>query len=619
MWPSNEFSARLATFTQTKKKGAATISWPHEFPSPEGLARAGFYYKPAADSEDNVQCFMCNVKLDGWEPADDPISEHLAHSDSCAWATSISVIRDEDSQQAPEQRDPLSEEMAAARHATFQSGNGWPHEGKKGWKCKISKMVDAGWAWDPNDESEDRDGVTCFYCNLSLDGWEPKDDPFVEHKRREPGCQFFTLMEHYHGKAKKGKKNSSMGGKTEVAKTTKVKKKVQAEESAEESAEDKPKRTAKGRKVSSMGSRSKAAAKGAKGKKKAPVVEIVEDGISSIGDKSDVAMEEAQGGNEIAVEESAYESAEERPEEVAAKGRKTLSISSIGAKSDVAAEEAQGTNDQAKEESAEGIFSIEAKPDLAEEEAKDTHDQAEEEAKGTSDQAEEESAEGISSIGTKPDLAVEEAKETNDQAEEESVIIVRKSLKRKSDEMEPATQRSAKKARASMAQEIEEEFDRIANEAASQDAMDYETSPSTQRLSNGSKEKEHEEEAEQMEIDSIAESSPGSNKENERTTQVPIAPGTPTRKTHLASTVPWDPIDLDTIFLTSPNAIGAQLAEAAGILTSEEKAMSVEEWVRFRAAQAEEALRKRCEEAVSAFEKEGMRALASLNGMIVVG
>ncbi len=36
-------------------------------------------------------------------------------------------------------------------------------------------MVDAGWYYCPTAESDDF--VTCAYCNLSLDGWEPKDNP----------------------------------------------------------------------------------------------------------------------------------------------------------------------------------------------------------------------------------------------------------------------------------------------------------------------------------------------------------------------------------------------------------------------------------------------------------
>ena len=37
------------------------------------------------------------------------------------------------------------------------------------------KMVDAGWHYCPTVESDDY--ARCAYCSLSLDGWEPKDDP----------------------------------------------------------------------------------------------------------------------------------------------------------------------------------------------------------------------------------------------------------------------------------------------------------------------------------------------------------------------------------------------------------------------------------------------------------
>jgi hypothetical protein len=108
----------------------------------------------------------------------------------------------------------MSDEMANARRATFEAGEGWAHEGKRGWRCKISKMVDAGWTCDLSPETED--GATCFYCNLSLDGWEPKDDPMDEHKRRTPDCQFFRLLEYY-GSAPPKKGKSKAKGRTSTA------------------------------------------------------------------------------------------------------------------------------------------------------------------------------------------------------------------------------------------------------------------------------------------------------------------------------------------------------------------------------------------------------------------
>ena len=130
------------------------------------LARAGFFYNPAPGSIDNVKCFTCNAKLDGWEPSDNAVAEHLAHSSECPWAISISVGEGEE-------HDPTSERMVEARKATYRDM--WPYEGKKNWKCKTTKLVEAGWCYDPSAEAED--GVTCFYCNISLDGWEPKDNP----------------------------------------------------------------------------------------------------------------------------------------------------------------------------------------------------------------------------------------------------------------------------------------------------------------------------------------------------------------------------------------------------------------------------------------------------------
>ncbi|KAF7188455.1 Protein bir1 [Pseudocercospora fuligena] len=311
----NSFVARLATFEQphqltkrrrassnsSKRKGGNTVEWPHEQPSKEALARAGFFYRPAHDSNDNVQCFLCAVKLDGWEESDDPISEHLAHAKSCAWATAVSVTRDDETQKPPEDRDPLSEELYEARKATFQVGDGWPHESKKGWKCKITKLVEAGWCWDPSVEGDEPDGVTCFYCALSLDGWEPKDDPFVEHKRREPDCRYFQLLEQYHGAAEPPKKGKGRG---KARSSTASKASRMSTQSAVTTTSDAPSQveslgdipmdssvariddsivtagttssTATANKGKKKGGRTKAAAKGTKGKKKTSEEEDVE-------------------------------------------------------------------------------------------------------------------------------------------------------------------------------------------------------------------------------------------------------------------------------------------------------------------------------------------------------
>jgi len=37
------------------------------------MAKAGFFYTPAPDEDDKVQCPYCLLSLDGWEPKDDPM------------------------------------------------------------------------------------------------------------------------------------------------------------------------------------------------------------------------------------------------------------------------------------------------------------------------------------------------------------------------------------------------------------------------------------------------------------------------------------------------------------------------------------------------------------------
>src|ERR1700761_9208536 len=104
------------------------------------LARSGFFFRPAPDSLDNVQCFHCSVKLDGWEAEDDPLKEHLAHSASCHWANAISAghgaqqaQQNGDEHALLQQQDPMSAELMAARRGTFGANEtAWPHESKKG-------------------------------------------------------------------------------------------------------------------------------------------------------------------------------------------------------------------------------------------------------------------------------------------------------------------------------------------------------------------------------------------------------------------------------------------------------------------------------------------------------
>ena len=50
-------------------------------------------------------------------------------------------------------------------------------------------MAEAGFYHVGNDNEPDL--VRCYYCRRELDGWEPTDVPWDEHKRRD--CPFISL------------------------------------------------------------------------------------------------------------------------------------------------------------------------------------------------------------------------------------------------------------------------------------------------------------------------------------------------------------------------------------------------------------------------------------------
>ncbi|PKS07377.1 hypothetical protein jhhlp_005979 [Lomentospora prolificans] len=198
------FEARLASFKIVQKKrasttgsrGTKTIKWPHPHISSELLAKAGWIYQPHPEHPDQVVCFLCRKGLDGWEKGDDPLLEHLNHAPNCGWAI-LAAIEAEIPQYLAE--DPKSKRMIDARKATFAGR--WPHEGKKGWKCKTKQLAEAGWKYTPTPESDDM--ATCAYCQLMLDGWEPGDKPLDEHFNRSPECLFFNFVDPNPAPAKK--------------------------------------------------------------------------------------------------------------------------------------------------------------------------------------------------------------------------------------------------------------------------------------------------------------------------------------------------------------------------------------------------------------------------------
>ncbi|KAI9224077.1 hypothetical protein BC828DRAFT_341532, partial [Blastocladiella britannica] len=178
------------------------------------MAGAGFYFDPkeAVDSPDTAICFWCGWRGDSFSPDDEPAYEHYTHEPDCAFARAsclpaslVAIALRTNPRSMPKpyiESDPTTypqaEEMITARLDTFTAR--WPHNGKPNWLPTPEKLARAGFFFNPQGEDptsgieldEPDDTCTCAYCRTNLDGWVATDNPFMEHKKRNPQCPFFT-------------------------------------------------------------------------------------------------------------------------------------------------------------------------------------------------------------------------------------------------------------------------------------------------------------------------------------------------------------------------------------------------------------------------------------------
>ncbi|KAL8859622.1 MAG: hypothetical protein Q9178_004021 [Gyalolechia marmorata] len=101
----------------------------------------------------------------------------------------------------------------------------------------------------------------------------------------------------------------------------------------------------------------------------------------------------------------------------------------------------------------------------------------------------------------------------------------------------------------------------------------------------------------------------------------PTASPTKRNISRLQSTLPWTSVDFEKLFMASPAAEKENLPvttskNAKEVLTSPEKNLTVEEWIRYNAKRGEDKLRDDCERLVGRFEGEGVRALKTLEGIV---
>ncbi|NXE88735.1 BIR7B protein, partial [Menura novaehollandiae] len=181
---------RLRTFQQ----------WPRTAPvSARDLVEAGFFY---VGPRDEVQCFCCGGVLKDWRPGDCPIIEHLNFFPSCKYVCGedvgnqemlslqeifdtvdgqfLSLLQGIVSEETALPNDPEYPEMVTEemRLSTFEN---WPQNSD----MHPEQLARAGFFY-----TGQGDVVRCFYCDGGVRSWSFGDDPWREHAKWYPECEF---------------------------------------------------------------------------------------------------------------------------------------------------------------------------------------------------------------------------------------------------------------------------------------------------------------------------------------------------------------------------------------------------------------------------------------------
>lgn len=149
------------------------------------MATAGFYY---FNSRDYVKCVWCNTVLGQWDIGDDPFFEHHRLVPTCAkvqldhnFKITNHVIRDLEIQDIFSPKMPRYSTLDARLHS-FAEWERYDVQHPK-------NLAIAGFYYQGMN-----DQVKCFHCNGGLKCWMINDEPWFEHARWFPTCQFVYLI-----------------------------------------------------------------------------------------------------------------------------------------------------------------------------------------------------------------------------------------------------------------------------------------------------------------------------------------------------------------------------------------------------------------------------------------
>ncbi|KAG9334260.1 hypothetical protein JZ751_008348 [Albula glossodonta] len=143
--------------------------------TPAELAKAGFYYLGPVD---RVACFTCGGQLSNWEPGDRALSEHQRHYPNCRFVRGDRTDNVSLSPGALVNVSNPTMRQCEERLLTFVN---WPSR----IPVRPDQLAKAGFYYVGRN-----DDVKCFCCDGGLRCWESGDDPWVEHAKWFPRCEY---------------------------------------------------------------------------------------------------------------------------------------------------------------------------------------------------------------------------------------------------------------------------------------------------------------------------------------------------------------------------------------------------------------------------------------------
>ncbi|MBN3292702.1 BIRC1 protein, partial [Polypterus senegalus] len=153
--------------------------------SPEEMAENGFFRTGIKSS---IQCFCCGVVLCTMSIAKDPYVSHLEFQPNCDFIRGLEVgniPKYEIKLQKNKNIDLNKASLYCLEERRVESYKDWPSFSK----VAVNELAHAGFYFTGL-----RDEVQCYSCGGSLAHWEEGDDPWKEHAKWFPECNYLQSM-----------------------------------------------------------------------------------------------------------------------------------------------------------------------------------------------------------------------------------------------------------------------------------------------------------------------------------------------------------------------------------------------------------------------------------------